>query len=166
METGTLLISIIIAGIILFIWTGITQNLFPWGTKSVSKLKASPGTGEKLATTTTDGMMYTDNSDSVVAFIAVKPKTYYNMGRFFAVEFVTQIIAGFVLTLILALTSDLTNEGRLALIALIGAASVVTVDLQYWNWWGFSTVYTVGVAVNRVLGFLIAAAILIWLIGM
>ncbi|MBC7870405.1 MAG: hypothetical protein H7Y09_06160 [Chitinophagaceae bacterium] len=160
MNIGTALLSVSVGGVILFLWTGFTQNIFPWGTKSLSKLKATPGTGEKLAEITHDGMVYMDTSEDVVAFIAIKPKSYYNIGRFFVIEFITQMLSGLVITLVLLMTIGSPLEGRLALIALVGAATIIGVDIQYWNWWGFSTIYTLGVAVNRFTGYMIAAFVI------
>jgi hypothetical protein len=41
------------------------------------------------------------------------------------------------------------------------AQPLLSVDAQYWNWWGFSTVYTIGVAVNRVLGYIVMGVALL-----
>ncbi len=83
------------------------------------------------------------------------------MGRYFAIEFVTQMLAAAVLVAILALTAGQPASARLGVLALAGAASVLSVDAQYWNWWGFSTVYTIGVAVNRLLGYIVMGAALL-----
>jgi drug/metabolite transporter (DMT)-like permease len=153
------LIGAIVAGVILFLWTGLTQNFLPWGIKQVQTPKPEDDerVSKAIASMTTDGMALV--SKGVTALVAARPAAYYNMGRYFAIEFVTQMIVGAVLAGILMLTAGQPLETRLLLIGLVVLAGIGSIDLQYWNWWGFSNLYTLGVAVNRLLGYLIAAGV-------
>jgi hypothetical protein len=161
MEIGTAVAAVVIGGVILFLWTGATQALLPWGIRSVKTPAADveQRVGTAIAEVTTAGMVGVFKG--VAAFIAVKPQSYYHMGRYFAVEFVTQLLVAGVLVALLTLTTGQPAGVRLGVLALAGMASVFSVDLQYWNWWGFSTLYTVGVAVNRVLGYVVMGAALL-----
>lgn len=153
------LMGTVVAGVILFFWMGVTQNVTPWGIKRV----VSPGAvdqdriGQALAEMTTDGMALI--TKRVTAFIAIRPAAQYQMRRYFALELVTQVLAGGVLAGILLLTVGQPLETRLLLIGLVGLAGIASIDLQYWNWWGFSNLYTLGMAVNRLLGYLIAGGV-------
>jgi hypothetical protein len=148
----------VVSGVLMFFANGLLQATLPWGTKSVSDIKASPEVGKAIASTTQDGMMYVN--EGVAAFIAVKPQRYYVMSRFFGIEFVTQLIAGAALTGALMLTRGQPLEARLGLVALIALMGIASIDLSYWNWWGFSTRYTLGVAVNRFVIYMVAGAVL------
>ncbi|MCU0479781.1 MAG: hypothetical protein MUE54_01060 [Anaerolineae bacterium] len=157
-----ILIGIIIGGIILFFWGGISQALIPWGIKSVGGHPNPDELGVVISKATTNGMIHIANH--VAAFIAVSPKNY-TMSRYFMIEFITQVVVSAVLVIILTLTDSLSNEIRLALVGLVGLITISSVDLQYWNWWGFSTRYTVGVAVNRLAGYLVVGVVLIsWIL--
>jgi hypothetical protein len=161
-DIGTFLIAWGVAGVILFFWTGLSQNLIPWGTKSVESItdpEESRRIGAQLAQGKPNRMMYVQHAEVVAAFVAMRPGAYYSTGRFFAIEFITQLLAGAVLVGVLALTAAYPTPTRLVIVALVGLASVISVDLQYWNWWGFSTLYTIGVAVNRIVGYLLAAVV-------
>lgn len=153
------LIGTVVAGVILFFWMGLTQNVTPWGIKRV----VSPGTvdqeriGQALAELTTDGMALV--TKRVTAFIAIRPAAQYQMRRYFALELVTQVLAGAVLSGILMLTVGQPLALRILMIGLVGLAGIISIDLQYWNWWGFSNLYTLGIAVNRLLGYLIAGGL-------
>lgn len=153
------LIGTVVAGVILFFWMGLTQNVTPWGIKRV----VSPGAadqeriGQSLAEMTTDGMALI--TKQVTAFVAIRPASQYRMGRYFAIEFITQVIVGGVLSGMLMLTAGQPLETRLLLVGLVGLAGIASIDLQYWNWWGFSNLYTLGIAVNRLLGYLIAGGV-------
>jgi hypothetical protein len=153
------LIGTVVAGVILFLWTGLTQNMLPWGIKQVQTPKPDDEEriGKAIGGMTTDGMAMF--SKGVAAFVSIRPAAYYNMGRYFAIEFVTQLIVGGVLAGILLLTAGQPLERRLLLVGLVALAGIASIDLQYWNWWGFSNLYTLGVAVNRLLGYLIAAGV-------
>jgi hypothetical protein len=154
------LIAAVVGGIVLFLWTGLTQNFLPWGIKAVDEPKRKEDglkVGSAIAEMTTNGMAII--SEPVVAFVVVKPGSSYHMGRYFAIEFVTQLLVGAVLAGILLMTQGQVLETRLLLIALVGLAGVTSIDLQYWNWWGFSNRYTFGLAFNRLVGYLIAGGI-------
>ncbi|MDX2078536.1 MAG: hypothetical protein SFZ02_19040 [bacterium] len=158
-----IILGIIIGGVILFFWNGLSQAIIPWGIKSVGEHPDPDELGEVIAKGTTSGMVYI--TKRVAAFIAIKPESYYSIPRYFMIEFGTQLLTSVVLVTILALTQSLSNEVRLALVGLVGLASVTSVDMQYWNWWGFSTRYTIGVAVNRLVGYLLAGGVLISIIS-
>lgn len=147
MDWGTWLLGAVLGGVILFFVNGLLQAVLPWGTRSVSEVKAPPEVGEAIARTTTNGMMFTN--EAVSAFIAVKPAVYYSLKRYFFVEFITQLLTGAVLAGVLMFTVGQPIEQRLLLVALVALAGITSIDLSYWNWWGFSNRYTLGVAVNR-----------------
>jgi hypothetical protein len=158
MDIGQLLLATLIGGVVLFFWMGFTQNVLPWGIKSVKENPQLDALTADIKNATQDGVYYVHKD--VAVFMAIKPGNYYNMGRYFGIEFATQLIVGAILAGILALTIEQTLETRLLLVALVGLAGVASIDLQYWNWWGFSHLYTLGVAVNRVVGYLLVGFII------
>jgi ABC-type thiamin/hydroxymethylpyrimidine transport system permease subunit len=81
------------------------------------------------------------------------------LGRYFAVEFVTQFLTGAILAGVLMFTIGQPFEQRLLLVAFVALASITSIDLSYWNWWGFSNRYTLGVAVNRFISTMIAGGV-------
>lgn len=80
-------------------------------------------------------------------------------------EFVTQCLVGIALTLMFIITPEQSLALRLSLILIIWLAGVTSIDLQYWNWWGFSNNYTLGVAINRLLGYLGAMLLISFISG-
>ncbi|MDX2138054.1 MAG: hypothetical protein SF123_08155 [Chloroflexota bacterium] len=161
MDIGSLVAGSLIAGIFLFLWAGLTQALTPWGIRAVKSLDkehlgALPDAMQK---TTPPRGMYGVFNGQVAAFVAVRSGSYYNMPRYFALEFATQLGVGILLTLLLMLTNTITLQDQLLLVGIVALLAQVSIDFQYWNWWGFSSSYTLGFTVNRVLGLLIAAFI-------
>jgi hypothetical protein len=155
----SLLKGAIVGGILLFLWSGLTQSLTPWGIKSVKELEDQSTVGEILERQSVKGLYYF--TDKVTAFIAVKPESYYSMTRFFTLEFFTELLVATTLTAILLLTATQSITIRLLLIGLATLTGIFSTDLQYWNWWGFSTIYSIGISVNRLIGHLLVGFILI-----
>ncbi len=54
--------------------------------------------------------------------------------------------------------------GRVLAAAAAGVFAGVVADLPAWNWWGFSTPYTIVSFVDRVLGGLVAGLVIAWVI--
>lgn len=163
MQISQILLSVGVGGVLLFLWTGFTQNVLPWGVKSVRQHHEQDALGSTLADVLPSGMLYVKHR--VAAFIAIRPEQYYAMPRYFAIEFATQLAVAAVLTALLTLTSTLPDIQRFGVIALAAAAGILGIDVQYWNWWGFSTRYTLGVALNRLMGYLLVTFVLItWIL--
>jgi len=152
------ILGVVVGGILLFLWSGLAQSLLPWGVPSVQEATNAAEIGAAIAATTEDGMLYIEAP--VAAYVAVKPASYYNLTRYFTIEFITQLLVAAVLMAILVLTRGLSVGQRVGLVALVALAGIASIDLQYWNWWGFSTIYSVGFAVNRLIGYLIAGGVL------
>jgi len=155
----SLLKGAIIGGVLLFLWSGLTQSLTPWGIRSVKELETQSTVGEILERQSTKGLYYI--KDKVTAFIAVRTESYYSISRFFIIEFITELLVATTLTSILLLTATQSIYTRLLLIVLTTLTSIFSVDLQYWNWWGFSTIYSLGISINRLIGHLLISFILI-----
>ncbi|MCE7948931.1 MAG: hypothetical protein DYG88_16030 [Chloroflexi bacterium CFX4] len=167
MELGIFLIGTLAAGIFLFLWAGFSQAVTTWGIRSVKALPtdAQGSLPTELERVAPPSGMYGVFNAQVAAFIAVRKGSYYNMGRYFALEFATQLGVGALLMGILALTGAQSDAERLGLVALVGLFAAVSIDFQYWNWWGFAARYALGFTVNRLAGYLIVTfALLNWLL--
>ncbi|MGK7942058.1 MAG: hypothetical protein AB4062_18265 [Crocosphaera sp.] len=162
MEWFTLIKGSIIGAIVLFFWNGLAQNVFPWGIKSVKEVNDQKDLSPIVPEDDEQGMFYI-RSEKVVMFLAAKPSDYYSMSKFLGLEFVTQWLVSLILTAILLIIPASSLEFKLTIVTLICLISIVAVDLQYWNWWGFSGLYTIGLSFNRLIGFLLASGILIFL---
>lgn len=160
MTGWTLVLAMLLAGIVLFIWSGISQN-FPWGVKSVKTDLKNEVAIQAIASEQQNGMLYLNGE--IVALVAVKPKSYYSTKRFFVVELLTQLVVGVVLCLLLAQLPNLSLLHRQLIVLLAGLLVVATTDLAYWNWWGFSNLYTWGVSINKLLGLQIASLVISFL---
>lgn len=153
-NVGMLISGSLLGGTVLVGWSGITQKL-PWGFRAVGRVDRAPELADQVRRQTGEGMFFT--TDGVSSLVVVKPQNYYNPARYFGLELLTQVAVALVLTVVLSLLYPLASGQKLAVIGLVGLVTALAVDFQYWNWWGFSSRYSLGMAGNRLLGWLLAA---------
>ena len=70
-------------------------------------------------------------------------------------EFGTSVVVALVVALLLSFTTC-GYAGRLLFVVLLGLVPVLAIHVPYWNWFGFPTDYTVGVAFDETSGWLLA----------
>jgi len=178
MNVKNVLISTIVSGLILFLWSGLTQ-MFPWGVPSTNVL-SSQTTGQtelfqapsvkrlppnELTTPKFDTELVdkvnTLATDGTFSWIITKPLSYYSPMNYFMREIVTQFMAGLLLTLIVTLTKPLMFRQRLVMIFLAGLLGGLSTYGQLFNWWGLTVAYALGASLNLVIGWLIAGFVLV-----
>ena len=76
------------------------------------------------------------------------------MGRYLAVEFVTELLEAFIAVYLLSLTGLTTFAGRLGFVVLAGVLAAIATNVSYWNWYGFPGVYTLSYMFIQLVGFL------------
>ncbi|MBI1297336.1 hypothetical protein GC175_20540 [bacterium] len=177
MSARNILWGTLIAGVVLFVWSGLVQ-IFPWGVPSAAVL-ASQTEGQTepfqapnvqrlpanaLTSPQFDAEMVNRVStlitDNTFSWIVTKPLAYYNPLLYFAREFATQIAVGLLLTLVLILTSPLPNRQRLLIVTLAGILAAIATYGQLFNWWGLTIVYALGVSFNLVIGWIVVSFVL------
>lgn len=98
----------------------------------------------------------------LVYFIAKQDASFYRPGKFMLVELFTQLLTWLLITYLLLQLKANSHKARLQLVAL----SAILVGLGYflpmWNWWGFSTSYTLIRWGNLLVGWLLAGAAVSW----
>lgn len=156
-------VAIGLGTVILFMWTGFAQNVLPWGVKSVRSHGKDDGQ-PVITPSLPDGMTFTTAGKA--AFIAARPAAYYDPKRYLALELATQAVAAIALTVLLGAFPALGLVGRLGLVSAVWLVGFASIDLQYWNWWGFTARYTLGIAFNRWVGYALAAPVIGWALGL
>jgi len=105
------------------------------------------------------GIYYIQDEATVLAFFAVQPGDTLSYPKYFAVEFGWQLIVAVILATVLTLTKELPYRKRIALIALMAVGAGFIIHSQYWNWWSFSTRYTLPAALIFITSWVAASAI-------
>ncbi len=168
-----LLLSTLLSTAILFIWSGLSQ-MVPWGIAStqnviVQRVPASeplpvPNIVQiPVDTLITDQFdrqflhkISTLTTDTTFSWIVTQPlQTDYT--GYLLLELVTQLVVALLLAILLLLTRPLAFGTRMAIILLTGLLAVAATYGQLMNWWALPALYAVGVSVNLVVGWAVAA---------
>jgi len=151
MDIGQILLFAGIGGVILFFWSGLTNDL-PWGNGSVASVDTAPELGKAVDAQLQQGKHALFLSDTVAAIVVARPLAYYSLPRYFALELLTQVMVALFLAIILSLTTPLALENRLLLVFLIASVASTAIYFQYANWWGFSFRLALGATINLIIG--------------
>jgi hypothetical protein len=85
----------------------------------------------------------------------------FDFGRLISVQFVINLLAAFMIAVVLAMTVDATTYGkRVLIVLLIGIFASVSVDLPYWNWYGFPPLYTAARILSDALTWLVVGLVM------
>lgn len=163
-----------VAGVVLFVWSGLTQQL-PWGVPSANVIVS--GSSEAIDAFQGDDVERYDpyalttplfdekvvnrvntlSTDKTFSWIVSKPIGYYSPAAYLGREFLTQFVTGLLLAAALIVVQPLGLGGQLQAAGLLALAAAVATYGQFFNWWGLTTRYALGVSLNLIVGWLLAA---------
>ena len=164
------MLSVVLATIVLFLWSGLTQ-LLPWGVSTVQNLTSLEEGDERFeeygavhvgALTTPDfderfvSRVSTYTTGATFSWIVTQPLMTDYSG-FFLREGGTQFLVASLLVLFLVQSRAWSDAKRMAGIALGGVVASVATYGQLMNWWALPASYGVGVSFNLVVGWTLAA---------
>ena len=88
----------------------------------------------------------------------------FNFPKWLIREFVFQFVEALLAAWLLAQASLGSFGKRVLFVTVIGIIAAITTNMSYWNWYGFTRIYTIGYMTIQVIGFfcagLVAALIL------
>ena len=169
------LTSLLIATVILFLWSGLTQ-LLPWGISAVEnittlnnaqveQLQASNLIQFSPNSLTTDAFdaqfvnkISTYTTPATFSWIVTQPLNT-NYTGYFLVEMITQLIVALLLTALLEVTIQLSPNKRILLVLLASAVAGAATYGQLMNWWRLPAAYALGVIANLIIGWVLVAYI-------
>ena len=156
----------ILGAIVLFVWSAIAWMIIPWPGDPLqafaneeamaAAVKANaPQSGNYILPNEprrTPGMtdeQYNaamkaaedrmNNGPMIFAAVRLGP---ISMARALILGFISDLITVFIACLLLLQTDRLSYRGRVAFVAGLGLLIFVATHLDEWNWWGFSSAYT------------------------
>lgn len=150
-------LAAVIGGILLFLFDGAFQAIPGIGVRSVERLQTNALTTADFDTKA-NRMSYL-LTDNTVSFIATQSSDYYNMPRFFIIEFFTALAIAWLLALLFTRMKGFGLKDRLLFTVGFALIASFAIHLPYWNWWGFSSPYTLGVVLKTIVGWLLVAFI-------
>jgi uncharacterized membrane protein YraQ (UPF0718 family) len=79
-----------------------------------------------------------------------------DMNKFLVIEYITDIIAAFLIAILMLQLKTGGIVNRAVIVLIMGLAGGVATHIPEWNWWGFSTIYTVVEFFDHVMGWFFA----------
>jgi len=170
----------VLAGVVLFVWGGIAHMLLPVGKMGMQELPHATSVTYALDLALDDVGLYVfpwmDEEanmskkalaeweeayrDGPVGFILYHPHGDDPMNsRLFVIQFVTDLVAGLLVAVLLSFTT-LAFTGRLLFVTAIGVFSWMTSSIPWWNWYGFPADFVMGAGIYMVVGWFLAGLVL------
>lgn len=191
MTTTRIILAGVLGAIAMFIWTSIAHMALPLGHAGVRELPNEPAVLAALQTSLGDqsslylfpGLGVGDhptreqmseamghmneklsNNPSGLLMYHAKGARSISMPKLLTVEFATELLEALFAVFLLAQTRISSCGGRVGFIFVVGIVAAIATNVSYWNWYGFSGVYTVAYMLIQVVGFLCVGlvAALVW----
>lgn len=144
----------LVAGFFILTLIGALSSTLPIGINTVERMETNSSEfdsvlGMKLILT-----------DQTMTFSSTRPKSYYSLSKFFKFNFMTNLILSFLILLLVHTISGLDNKKRFQSLLLVAIISIFSTHIPYWNWWGYSTSYTLGVSLFTILALVLTGLII------
>jgi hypothetical protein len=168
-----------LGGIVMFIWTSIAHMVLPLGEAGITEIPNEqavltimqtsigdktglyifPGFGlgpdatkqQKQEAMKTAGERMTKNPSGILMYHP--PGRPFTMGKWLGVEFSTELLESILAVFLVAQTTLITFWPRVGFVTFIGVIAALSTNVSYWNWYGFSGVYTVSYMFIQLVGF-------------
>lgn len=157
MATRQIIIATITGTIVLFLFDGAFQAIPNFGVRAVKRLETNGLTTTKFVELT-DQMAYLV-TDKTVSFMATKQADFYNLSKFFVIEFLSAFTISLLFALLFTKIRFERLKDRLLLTIDYAVIASFAIHIPYLNWRGFSLAYTIGVVLKTVFGWTLIAFI-------
>jgi hypothetical protein len=180
------LIAGLLGGIVFFFWGAIAHMALPIGEMGMRQASNEdpviaalrdnlPGEGvymvpglapEKMSDEAAAKAFSEKAKNNPNAFIVYQPvgRDALDMGPNLGIQAVVDIVSAIIVAWVLSLGA--LGFGRRVLAAgMLGLFSWLTVSVPWWNWYRFTTDFTIGSFLEQVVGWLIAGAAIAWWLG-
>ena len=165
MDAKYLLGGSVAAGLTIFVWGATSHMALPLP-EPVEKFKNDQLVLDAVRAQTNGNGVYIDPRGVFLA-LSLRPDLAdksQNMGRYLAVEGVTNLAQGFLLALVLLQVKPKTVLGYAVFGLLVGLVAWVGIDVSLWNWYGFSGTLTLFDLLDMPVGCGLAGLVLGWMI--
>lgn len=162
------LISVILGGIVLFIWGFISWGVLPWHSAVTNRLTDESEVARVLKQNApTSGVYFLPFAEEdfklgeTTAFLNILPNGYHgDMGQMMTTGMIGQLISAFLMLLILQNTSHSGYWGKVRFITLVGFSIAFISHYTYWNWFEFGTSYVLLTILDALIGWFLAGLVM------
>jgi hypothetical protein len=158
-------------GLVLFVWGIVYWMALPWHEGVFRQFQDEDAVASVLTQNAPQPGIYVypggqdeeameKRARGPFAFVVFRPAGMASMVRPLMTQLGIQILAAFLISLLLARVGDTSYWGRVGFVVLLLLTAGVLCHLPNWNWWHFSTGYILTVFVDLLAGGFLAALVM------
>ena len=180
-----ILLTAILGGIVMFIWTSIAHMALPLGEAGIREtpnesavvsamhsnigeqtglyIFPGPGVGKNASREEKNEAMkhmaekMSANPSGILMYHA--PGRPFAIGKWLGIEFGTELLETILVVFLLAQTRIVSFAGRVGFVLVVGILAAITTNVSYWNWYGFPGAYTASYMLIQIIGFLLVGVV-------
>ncbi len=161
-------LAVVLSAVVLFVWGFVSWTILPWHNMVANKLADESAVSAVLKENAPSaGVYYLPFAQedlkpgALFAFANVLPDgADTNMGKIMGLGMLGQMVSALLVLLLLVNTSNLGYWERVRFVALAGVAIGFVSHFPYWNWFGFSTSYTLVIILDSLVAWLLAGLVM------
>jgi hypothetical protein len=180
-----ILLTIILGGIVMFIWTSIAHMALPLGETGIREIPNEPAVlsamqsniGEQTGLYIFPGPGIRKNATREEKNEAMKhmrekmaanpsgilmyhaPGRPFEFGKLLGIEFGTELLEVILIVFLLAQTRIVSFAGRIGFVLVAGILAAIATNVSYWNWYGFPGAYTASYMLIQIVGFFLVGVV-------
>ena len=175
----------ILGGIVMFVWASVAHMALPLGEAGIDEIPnesavlsamqtnigdqtgfyifPGPGVGKNATRQEkNEAMKHMDeklaaNPSGILMYHP--PGRRFEFGKLLGIEFGTELLEAILVVFLLAQTHIVSFAGRVGFVLVAGILAAITTNVSYWNWYGFSSVYTANYMLIQIIGFLLVGIV-------
>jgi hypothetical protein len=180
-----ILLTAILGGIVMFIWTSIAHMALPLGEAGIREIPnesavvsamhsnigeqaglyifPGPGVGKNASREEKNEAMkhmaekMAASPSGILMYHA--PGRPFAIGKWLGIEFGTELLEAILVVFLLAQTRIVSFAGRVGFVLVVGILAAITTNVSYWNWYGFPSAYTASYMLIQIIGFLLVGVV-------
>jgi len=162
MKARFVLAGTIAAAIAIDVWGMISHLLLPWHGWTMTVFTNNDQVLETIRSNAGQNGIYFINQGvfAVVDLLPGLPDQTQMIGGNMALQFATDLLVAFLLALAMLGVNCRTVAGRAGFMAMLGVAAGVAIHVAHWNWFGFSSAYTIVNTLDLAIAWFIAGLVL------
>ena len=180
-----ILLTIILGGIVMFIWTSIAHMALPLGETGIREIPnepavlsamqsnigeqtglyifPGPGIGKNATREEKNEAMkhmtekMAANPSGILMYHA--PGRPFEFGKLLGIEFGSELLEVILIVFLLAQTRIVSFAGRIGFVLVAGILAAIATNVSYWNWYGFPGAYTASYMLIQIVGFFLVGVV-------
>ncbi len=161
-------LAVVLSAMVLFAWGFLSWAVLPWHNAVANQFADESAVSEVLKENAPAAGMYylpfaqeDPKPGAVFAMANVLPDGFdTGMGGMMGLGLLGQAVSAMLVLLLLCKASNLDYWGRVCYVALAGLTIGFVSHFPYWNWFGFSTAYTLVIIVDSLIAWFLAGLVL------